>query len=224
MRYEQTFENFVVSATNEIPVIVVKSILTKDGPNRILLYGTSGSGKTHLIQALSHAAKSAWPPVSCENFTGYTLVQEYVRSIQENRSKDFSDQLRSVFERLTTLLPDKVTVSSEDLVADVSVIADPVTPIDKDVWSVPREGLYQQRTIAIHYKAPGEWYLLCWSHHDEEVRIYALFRIKKARRRKKTFTRPEGFSVDTYIDPPFGVFVNEGAANIAVRFDGDNHD
>lgn len=96
MKYEQTFENFVVSATNKIPVIVLKSILTKDGPNRILLYGPSGSGKTHLLQALSRAAESAWPSVSCDSFTGYTLVEEYVCSIQENRAKEFSDQLHSL--------------------------------------------------------------------------------------------------------------------------------
>ena len=65
----------------------------------------------------------------------------------------------------------------------------------------------------------GEWYLLCWSHHHDEVRIYALFRIKTAKLRKETFTRPEGFSVEHYIDPSFGVYVNEDAVEIAVRFD-----
>ena len=66
MRYKQTLENFVLSAANEIPVIVVKSILTKDGPNRIILYGPSGSGKTR------------------------------GRGTQENRTQEFSDQLHSL--------------------------------------------------------------------------------------------------------------------------------
>ena len=162
------------------------------------------------------------------------------RALEGYRNSPYYDELRSVFERLTTLLPDKVTVSSEDLIAHVSVISDPVTRIDKEVWSVVREGLYKQRTIAIHYRAPGhedqavriidplhlvghrgEWYVLCWSHHHEEVRIYALFRIKNARLRNETFVRPEGFSADTYIDPSFGVFVSEGAVDVAIRFDGD---
>lgn len=85
-----------MSGTNEVPVSVVKSILTKDGPNRILLYGPSGSGKTHLLNALSLAAKSAWPSVSFDSFTGYTLVEEYIRSIQDNRTQEFSDRLRSL--------------------------------------------------------------------------------------------------------------------------------
>lgn len=164
------------------------------------------------------------------------------RALEGYRNSPWYDELRSVFERLTTLLPETVTVSSEDLVAHVSVISDPVTRIDEKVWSVVREGLYKERTIAIHYQAPGydepairvidplhlvghrgEWYLLCWSHHHEEVRIYALFRIKKARLRNETFTIPDGFSVENSIDPSFGVFVNEGAVDIAVRFDGELH-
>ena len=162
------------------------------------------------------------------------------RALEGYRNSPWYEELRSVFERLTTLLPENVTVSSEDLVAHISVISDPVTRIDTEVWAAVREGLYKQRTIAIHYQAPGhdepvirivdplhlvghhgEWYLLCWSHHHEEVRIFALFRIKQARLRKETFTRPEGFSVETYIDPSFGVFVSEGAVDIAVRFDGE---
>lgn len=162
------------------------------------------------------------------------------RALEGYRNSPWYDELRSVYERLTTLLPDNVSIGSEDLIAHVSVISDPVTRIDKDVWSVVREGLYKHRTIAIRYKAPGhtdpairvidplhlvghrgEWYLLCWSHHHEEVRIYALYRIKQAKLRKESFSPPEGFSVENYIDPSFGVFVSEGAVDIAIRFDGE---
>lgn len=106
MRYKQTFENFVVAPTNEIPVAVVKSILTNDGPDRILIYGPSGSGKTHLLHALFHAAKSAWPGVACDNFTGHTLVEQYVRSIQESRLLEFSDHVNS----LDLLLVDDISL------------------------------------------------------------------------------------------------------------------
>tara|TARA_B100000614_G_scaffold154855_1_gene137125 strand:+ start:283 stop:1269 length:987 start_codon:yes stop_codon:yes gene_type:complete len=162
------------------------------------------------------------------------------RALAGYRNSPWYAELRSVFERLTTLLPDKVTISSEDLIAHVSVISDPVTRIDEAVWAVVREGLYKQRTIAIQYQAPGhtepvtriidplhlvghrgEWYLLCWSHHHKEVRIYALFRMRKARLRGETFVRPPGFDLEHYIDPSFGVYVNEGAVDIAVRFDGE---
>ncbi|SIQ06606.1 proteasome accessory factor B [Alkalispirochaeta americana] len=162
------------------------------------------------------------------------------RALEGYRNSPYYDELRSVFERLTTLLPAKVSVSSRDLIAHVSVISDPVTRIDPTVWEPVREGLHQNRTIAIHYQAPGrdesvvrivdplhlvghrgEWYLLGWSHHHQTVRIYALFRIKKARLRNDIFTRPQGFRIEEYIDPSFGVFINEETVDIAIRFDGE---
>ena len=39
--------------------------------------------------------------------------------------------------------------------------------------------------------------------------------MKQARLRKETFSRPQGFSVEKYIDPSFGVYVNEDAVDIA---------
>ena len=67
----------------------------------------------------------------------------------------------------------------------------------------------------------GEWYLLCWSHHHSEVRIYALNRIQGARVRTERFRPPDNFRPEDYIDPSFGVFVNESAVDVAIRFFGD---
>ena len=94
MTYKETFDSFVVSAAHKIPVIVAKSILTKHGPNRILFYGPSGIGKIHLFQALAHAAKTAWPAVSCNTFTSDMFVERYNRSLQESRVNDVLDQCR----------------------------------------------------------------------------------------------------------------------------------
>ncbi|POQ98284.1 transcriptional regulator [Alkalispirochaeta sphaeroplastigenens] len=162
------------------------------------------------------------------------------RALEGYQNSPYYDELRSVFERLTDLLPEKVSIASRDLIAQISVIADPVTRIDTAVWESVREGLYRNRTIAIHYHSPGrddsvvrivdplhlvghrgEWYLLCWSHHHQSVRIYALFRIKEARVRDETFSKPEKFCAAEYIDPSFGVFINEEAVEIVIRFDGE---
>lgn len=64
----------------------------------------------------------------------------------------------------------------------------------------------------------GEWYLLCWAHHHAEIRIYALTRIQRATLRSEHFRPPEDFRAGDYIDPSFGVFVNESAVDVAIRF------
>ncbi|TVR50943.1 MAG: WYL domain-containing protein [Spirochaetaceae bacterium] len=162
------------------------------------------------------------------------------RALVGYRNSPFYDDLRSVFDRLTRQLPQTVTVSSDDLIANVSVITDPVTQIREGIWTCIRRAMSEHRSIAIEYRAPGyadtvarivdplhlvghggEWYLLCWSHHNKDIRIFALNRIRKASARAETFTRPAEFSVERYIDPAFGVFVGEESADVAVRFFGE---
>jgi proteasome accessory factor B len=161
------------------------------------------------------------------------------RALAGYRNSPFYSKLKDVFERLTHLLPEKVTLTSQDLAADVSVIADPVTSIDEIIWNTLRNGLESQTSVFIQYQAPGyttsadrvvdplhiighrgEWYLLCWSHHNKDVRVYALNRIRLARDTRKSFNRPPNFKAEDYIDPNFGVFVNEGDAEIEVCFTG----
>ena len=188
-----------------------------------------------------HYTHENWQP------PGFTLTEGDLmglmvadRALAGYRNSPYYQELRSVFDRLTRQLPQTVSVSSVDLVANVSVITDPVTRIKDGIWDAIRTGMHEHRTIAIHYRAPmhdesvvrvvdplhvvghsGEWYLLCWSHHHQSIRIFALNRIQKARIRNDRFTRPEGFQAEQYIDPSFGVFVNETAVDVAVRFEGE---
>jgi predicted DNA-binding transcriptional regulator YafY len=165
------------------------------------------------------------------------LVTE--RALAGYRNSPYYRQIRSIFERLIRLLPDRVTVSSEDLARDVSVISEPATQIDEGVWQAVRDGLEKNRRVVITYQAPGkpkaitrrvdplhlvghrgEWYLLCWSHHDGGIRIYALARVKRATITDERYTPPEGFSVGDYIDPAFGVFINEPPVEVAIALKG----
>ena len=160
------------------------------------------------------------------------------RALSSYRNSPFHERLRSVFERLTSLLPDKVSVSSQELATDLTVIAEPVTEIDGDVWSCLQECLERQLTAVVKYQTPqydqpavrlidpyhivgfrGEWYLLGWSHHDEEVRVYALGRIVECRLRRESFERPRDFDPNDYIDPNFGIFLNEPSGEVAIRFE-----
>lgn len=162
------------------------------------------------------------------------------RALSGYRNSPFYDDLREVFERLTHTLPKHVSIKSEDLVAKVTVITDPVTRINEDVWNVIQVGMRDHRTIDIDYQAPaydtparrrvdplhlvghrGEWYLLCWSHDHSTIRIYALNRTKSATLRTERFNAPPDFRPEHYFDPSFGVFVNETAINVSVRFYGE---
>ena len=162
------------------------------------------------------------------------------RALEGYRNSPYYADLQKVFERMTSLLPERVTISSQDLAATITVISDPTTHIKAEVWNAVREGLHKTRVVTLWYRSPGytdavrrqvnplhlvghrgEWYLLCWSHHHEQIRIFAFNRIAHAKIETRGFEYPADFRADTYIDPAFGVFVNEELTDVAIRFDGD---
>lgn len=95
---DNTFENFVVGTSNQLAHAAAKSVSEKPGKsyNPLYIYGDSGLGKTHLIQAIGHRVVEKNPRakviyVSCETFTN-----EFIDSVQGGKAKDFKDRYRNV--------------------------------------------------------------------------------------------------------------------------------
>ena len=63
----------------------------------------------------------------------------------------------------------------------------------------------------------GTFYLIGFCHMRNEVRIFALDRIKMLHQTKETFEVPEDFSLERFMGPSFGVYQGE-AVHIKVWF------
>ncbi|MEO5928164.1 MAG: chromosomal replication initiator protein DnaA [Patescibacteria group bacterium] len=93
-----TFENFVVGKTNELAHAAAMAIATKPGDayNPLFIYGGSGLGKTHLMQAVGHHvrknnAQAKVLYVSCERFTN-----DFIQAVRSGHGKDFKSTYRTV--------------------------------------------------------------------------------------------------------------------------------
>ncbi len=159
------------------------------------------------------------------------------RVLSSYRNSPFYEKLQNIFDGLKRLLPDKVSIHSRELAANFSVIPEPVTEINNNIWLNVQEGIEKGRCLEIKYQAPGqekpvirkldpyhlvgqkgEWYLLSRSHRDNKIRVYALTRMKTCKVHKDKFTYPKDFHPEDYIDPAFGVFATEDKVNIAIKF------
>jgi chromosomal replication initiator protein len=94
-----TFENFIKGDSNQLARAAASAIANNPGGtsfNPLVLYGGTGLGKTHLIQAIgnhviAHGKASRVMYVSSEKFT-----VEFVDAIQSDRIRDFSNFYRSM--------------------------------------------------------------------------------------------------------------------------------
>ena len=93
------FDNFVVGKNNQFAYSVCRAVLRSDANNRrfnpLFLYGGSGLGKTHLLQAIGNHVLRHEPDkkvvyVQCEAF-----LNEFITSIQTKSFEPFRNKYRN---------------------------------------------------------------------------------------------------------------------------------
>ncbi len=79
-----TFDNFVIGAFNELAYAASQAILKKVGTNvynPFFIYGNTGLGKTHLIQALGNEIKKNHPGKKVFYITSEKFSVDYINSV-----------------------------------------------------------------------------------------------------------------------------------------------
>lgn len=95
---EHTFENFVVGAENRHAFAAAKTAAEEPGLyNPLFLYGVSGVGKTHLLQAVTVEVRRRNPQASVRYATCDELLNDFYNLLQQHRSlSDFRSSVRDV--------------------------------------------------------------------------------------------------------------------------------
>ncbi len=89
-----TFESFVVGPFNEFAHAASQAVIKKPGIvyNPLFIYGGTGHGKTHLIQAVGNHLKNLGRKVFYT--TSEKFSQEYLNAIQANKPNFFKEKYR----------------------------------------------------------------------------------------------------------------------------------
>lgn len=98
-----TFENFVVGSSNKMLYAAAKAVADAPGDsfNPLFIYGGSGLGKTHIMQAVANFIKAATPKKNvlystCESFTNELIDSIRLHSSSGNREGYFRRKYRNV--------------------------------------------------------------------------------------------------------------------------------
>ncbi len=91
-----TFDSFIVGSFNELAHAAAQAILERPGSryNPFFVYGQTGHGKTHLIQALGNEIKKKHPEKRVYYVSSERFAQDLVNSIQLNTVAAFKDKYR----------------------------------------------------------------------------------------------------------------------------------
>lgn len=91
-----TFENFVVGPFNELAHAASQTVIKSPGLiyNPLFVYGSTGRGKTHLIQAVGNEIKKVYPNKKVFYLTSEKFGSEFFVAIQEGKVQPFKDKYR----------------------------------------------------------------------------------------------------------------------------------
>jgi len=91
-----TFDSFVVGPFNELAHAAARSVVKTPGKsyNPLFVYGPTGVGKTHLMQAVGNHIKKDFPDKKVFYLTSERFVMEYIASVQSNKANQFKEKYR----------------------------------------------------------------------------------------------------------------------------------
>ena len=94
---QYTFDNYVVGGGNDLAYAACQAICANPGTkyNPLFIYGDSGLGKTHLIQAVGNAITKQQPTSNIVYVASEQFVQEFLDSIRYKKISDFTAHYRS---------------------------------------------------------------------------------------------------------------------------------
>ena len=91
-----TFDTFVIGSFNTLAYSAAQATLERPGIiyNPLFIYGDTGRGKTHLIQAIGNQFKKQYPGRKVFYLTSEKFVVDYTDSVQAGNANRFKDKYR----------------------------------------------------------------------------------------------------------------------------------
>lgn len=158
-----------------------------------------------------------------ELFTVSTIIP----LLEQYKNTPLEASFKSIFQKITDMLPEEVSVNSSFASGGIQFISDPLPNIEAGVFNTVFKAVKLRVSMDFQYCSLGQqeytprrlnpyqvicqkgnWYVIGYCHKAEAVRIYSLSRMKKLSCTKKTFTVPADFDIRNHVDPNFGVWNN----------------
>lgn len=105
-----TFDTFIVGPFNELAYAAAQAAVARPGKqyNPLFIYGSTGLGKTHLIQAIGNAIKDKYPGKKVFYITQEKFVVDFINSVQANRGPNGGNAFKEKYRKYDAIIIDDV--------------------------------------------------------------------------------------------------------------------
>jgi len=91
-----TFDTYIIGPFNELAYAASQTVINNPGKtyNPLFVYGETGRGKTHIIQAVGNRIKTQYPDKKVYYLTSERFGNELLTALQEGKAQQFKDKYR----------------------------------------------------------------------------------------------------------------------------------
>jgi proteasome accessory factor B len=159
------------------------------------------------------------------------------KALEQYRGTPFEAPLRAAFSKIGHGLKDKITFSWSELDAAISFRTVGQSATDIEVFELLSRAVLDSIEVEFRYRklhgssaetrrvrpyhlgcVDNQWYLFGFDLARQQMRTFALPRIREPRRIGTRFRRPSNFSIGKLLDSSFGVFQSDGHTLVRIRF------
>ena len=140
-----------------------------------------------------------------------------------------AEDLQRIYAKLAELLPESISIGPEIIENRFSFFNPPARRVDPDIWRVVLRSLLHQRVLVMQYRSAGaqkaraheihpyhvvnlegDWYVLAYEERWDDLRQFALSRIKEARVTDRGFKVADDFDATEAMKHRFGRHMHAG--------------
>ena len=160
------------------------------------------------------------------------------KALQQYHGTPFEGPLRAAFKKIGDGLNDKVSFSWNELESAISFRNVGQSEADLEVFEMLSHAVLDSTEVEFRYRklrgamtetrrvrpyhlgcVDHQWYLFGFDLSRQQLRTFALPRIREPRRTGARFQRPTDFSITKFLDSSFGIFQGTGRTKVRVRFE-----
>lgn len=160
------------------------------------------------------------------------------KALAQYRGTSFEKPLRTAFEKISEGLQDRIGFQWGEVDAGISFRGLGVTVADLELFEKVSRAVLESHELAFEYQklrssrhearrvqpyhlgcVENQWYLFAFDLARQQLRTFALPRMRKVRDTGAGFRRPADFSISKHLSDSFGVFTGKGRHRVRIWFD-----
>ncbi len=160
------------------------------------------------------------------------------KALEQYRGTSFEKPLRTAFEKITEGLKDRIGFQWGDVDSAISFRGLGTSVADLELFETVSRAVLDSHELAFEYKKLGsarhearrvqpyhlgcvenQWYLFGLDLARQQLRTFAMPRMRTVKNTGMRFLRPADFSIANHLGDSFGVFKGKARHRVKVRFD-----